>query len=64
MIFFIIYLVLASTVGAYLFAVDRADGKEDVTLFDVLGCIAPSIVLSWIFFIIWIGDKIILKKKS
>ena len=59
------YLIFASTYGAYYFAKnDLTKIKDDITLFDVLGNVFPSIIMSWFIFPYLILDKIVIHRRT
>jgi len=60
----VLYLLLSSTLGAYYLAtIDTENKGHDITLFDVMGNILPSLVLIVPILVIDLLDKIIIKKK-
>lgn len=66
MIYFIfIYIILASTIGAYYMAkIDSRNCNENITLFHVLGNIFPSLILSWFLFFVYICNLIVINKRK
>ena len=58
-IILITYIVLASTVGAWWLA---GGDKKEITLFDVLGNILPSILVIWMLVPFSLLDRIKIKK--
>ena len=57
----LIYLLLASTFGAYWLA--KLDiTKKDVNLLDVLRMVIPSILMFWFLFFLYFTSNIKLKK--
>ena len=60
-IILITYVVLASTIGAWWLASNDIHKKE-ITLFDIIGNIVPSIMFIWFFYPLYVLDKIKFKK--
>ena len=58
-IFLIVYIVLASTVGAWWLA---GGDKKEITLLDVVSWILPSILFIWLILTASLLDKIKIKK--
>ena len=58
-IFLIVYIVLASTVGAWWLA---GGDKKEITLLDVVSWILPSILAIWLILPLSLLDKIKIKK--
>jgi hypothetical protein len=58
-IFLIVYIVLASTVGAWWLA---GGDKKEITLLDLIACILPSILLVWMLVPFSLLDRIKIKK--
>lgn len=60
-IILITYVVLASTIGAWWLASNDIHKKE-ITLFDIVGNIVPSIMFIWFFYPLYVLDNIKFKK--
>lgn len=60
-IILITYVVLASTIGAWWLSSNDIHKKE-ITLFDIIGNIVPSIMFIWFFYPLYVLDKIKFKK--
>ena len=60
-IILITYVVLASTIGAWWLASNDIHKKE-ITLFDIIGNIVPSVMFIWFFYPLYVLDKIKFKK--
>jgi len=59
-----IYLILASTVGAYYFAKVQAEQVgTDVTLLGILGSIFPAILLSPVYLLLLLSLVVVKKHK-
>lgn len=60
-IILMVYIALASTLGAWWLASNDIHKKE-ITLFDIIGNIVPSIMFIWFFYPLYVLDKIKFKK--
>ena len=60
-IILITYVVLASTIGAWWLASNDVHKKE-ITVFDIIGNIIPSVMFIWFFYPLYVLDNIKFKK--
>ena len=63
-IILIIYLILASTFGAYWLAKeDQVCKNEDITLFHIIGNVVPAVLFSWIILFFELTTRVVIKKR-